>query len=316
MSFGVRRFDRRDVAPIVLILLAAACASSTTDPSFDAAVERPVYPGGGPRVVFDEGHRNRHVPDDTYAPLARLLRADGFVVAELGSRVDRAALEEARVFVVGAASGANESSDAPAFAEDEADAIRDWVAAGGALLLIADHFPFGPAASGLAARFGVEIGQGYTEDPERHDAASRDPSQLVFRREDGLLGEHPVLDGRGPEEAVRTVVTFTGTSLSVPDGAVALLRLSPTAVDRPPSIQVDSSGMSSRVEVSWGPPRPATDRCQALALELGRGRVVVLGDAAMFAAQIDGGRKVGMNHPGADNRQLALNVVRWLARAI
>ena len=43
-------------------------------------------------------------------------------------------------------------------------AIRDWVRAGGALLLIADHAPFGSAAASLASRFGVSMGKGWTFD--------------------------------------------------------------------------------------------------------------------------------------------------------
>jgi hypothetical protein len=38
-------------------------------------------------------------------------------------------------------------------------ALRDWVRGGGALLLIADHAPFGAAAQNLARGFGVEMGK-------------------------------------------------------------------------------------------------------------------------------------------------------------
>jgi hypothetical protein len=50
-------------------------------------------------------------------------------------------------------------------------------------------------------------------------------------------------------------------------------------------------------------------------MSFGKGRVVVLGEAAMLSAQLTGpgGMKFGMNHPGIDNRQLALNIVHWLS---
>jgi hypothetical protein len=45
---------------------------------------------------------------------------------------------------------------------------------------------------------------------------------------------------------------------------------------------------------------------------------VVLGEAACLSAQlVAGGKKpFGMNVPGIDNRQLALNVMHWLSRLL
>jgi hypothetical protein len=50
----------------------------------------------------------------------------------------------------------------------------------------------------------------------------------------------------------------------------------------------------------------------------GKGRVIVLGEAAMLSAQLAGPNKMafGMNRPGIDNRQLALNIVHWLSGAL
>jgi hypothetical protein len=33
----------------------------------------------------------------------------------------------------------------------------------------------------------------------------------------------------------------------------------------------------------------------------------------MLTAQRDGGRRIGMNLPGNDNRQLALNIMHWVS---
>jgi hypothetical protein len=95
------------------------------------------------------------------------------------------------------------------------------VRTGGALLLIADHAPFGSAAHELALRFGVDMGRSYVFDPRHSDG---NPTVLVFSTDNGLLGEHPVLSGRSAAERVQRVVSFTGQSLSVPGGAVALLK--------------------------------------------------------------------------------------------
>jgi hypothetical protein len=51
---------------------------------------------------------------------------------------------------------------------------------------------------------------------------------------------------------------------------------------------------------------------------MGRGRVAVFGEAAMFTAQLAGPERtpVGMNDPAAArNAQLLLNLMRWLAGA-
>src|SRR5262249_29880975 len=62
----------------------------------------------------------------------------------------------------------------------------------------------------------------------------------------------------------------------------------------------------------------AAGRAQGLALPFGKGRVVVMGEAAELSAQIlgRGGPPMGMNAPGIDNRQLALNIMHWLSRLL
>jgi hypothetical protein len=64
----------------------------------------------------------------------------------------------------------------------------------------------------------------------------------------------------------------------------------------------------------------------AIAYTLGRGRVVVNGEAGMLSAQVfkqknqDGTEtfvdKMGMNVPGNDDRQYVLNVLHWLSGAL
>jgi hypothetical protein len=56
-------------------------------------------------------------------------------------------------------------------------------------------------------------------------------------------------------------------------------------------------------------------RPQVIAFSFGQGLVVVMGEAGMLSAQLAGPEKglLGMNQPGMENKQLALNLVRWLA---
>jgi hypothetical protein len=56
-------------------------------------------------------------------------------------------------------------------------------------------------------------------------------------------------------------------------------------------------------------------------MTVGRGRLVVLGEAGMLSAQVirypDGHEmKMGMNVPGTDDQQFALNVMHWLSAAL
>jgi hypothetical protein len=62
-----------------------------------------------------------------------------------------------------------------------------------------------------------------------------------------------------------------------------------------------------------------TGRAQGVAVEIGKGRVVVLGEAAMLSAQVtgaDGRGRMGMNVPGNQDKQFALNVLHWLTRLL
>jgi hypothetical protein len=181
-----------------------------------------------------------------------------------------------------------------AFTEAECDAVRDWVRGGGSLLLITDHAPFGSAAGSLARRFGVDMSQGYTSDPKNSEGGE---TSLVFTRENNLLGVHPITTGRDDSERIKRVQTFTGQSLKGPAGSVAILRLGDTASD----------------EGADGKRVPAAGRAQGVAFVFGEGRVVVMGEAAELSAQLIGSERFGMNVPGLDNRQMALNIMHWLS---
>ena len=280
--------------------------------------------------MFDEAHNNFHTADGRYRPFAELLRNDGYRLAASTRMLSAEALADVDVLVIANAGAREPSPEAPPiFTDAEADALRDWVAAGGALLLVADHSPFGAAAQKLARRFGVEMGEGWVFDAgERPNSAT---TQFVFSRANGRLGDHPITRGREPAEAVGAVRTFTGQSLTVPAGATALMTLSPTAREAPghAALQAAAEAIASG-EGSWeertAPHSTAVGGlAQGLAMPFGEGRVAILAEAAMLSAQVitlptpDGGERViraGMNVPGTDNRQFALNLMRWLAGAL
>jgi hypothetical protein len=291
----------------ILFLHPLIGAQQRSDPDFNTTVAQPAYTKNFPRVLFDEAHNNFHTADGRYKPFGDLITSDGYQVVRNRKPFSKLALNTFKVLVIANALGAEEmdddGADHSAFTDEECDAVRDWVKDGGALLLIADHAPFGGAAENLGKRFEVDMSKGYTLDPA-NSMKGAGPSQLVFSRENKLLLDHAITNGRNEEEKVKTVFTFTGQSLKGPKDSVAFMSLSSTAKD-----VADREGKN---EVS------AAGRAQGIAFKFGKGRVVVMGEAAMLSAQLAGSenRQMGMNVPGSDNRQLALNIMHWLSGAL
>jgi hypothetical protein len=315
-------------ASTVLLLCFHAHAQQIVDPDFKASVAHPAYTSKHPVVMIDEAHANYHTAGGHYKPFADLLISDGYRVVPGTKRFEKGSLKGVQVLVISNALAASATDDAsgPAFTDAECEVVRDWVRGGGSLLLIADHTPFGSAAENLARVFGVEMGKGYVFDFSNSIADG--PTGLVFSRENGLLGSHPLLRGRNPSEEVKRVVAFTGQSLSVPTGATVLMKLSPTAYESSSGKELQAAtGMTAMGKFSPNSEniaahaRAVGGRAQGIAMPFGKGRLVVTGEAAMFSAQIiryqEGDQqrefKMGMNVPGNDDRQFALNVLHWLS---
>jgi len=293
----------------------------TPDLGYDTRVSNPAYGSGGPRVLFDSAHWNLHKPTTTYLPFANLIRSDGYQVEINIRRFSADELRPYRVVVISNALGirgvaaqlANLAGfhravqwDLTAFNPDERSAVREWVHAGGGLLLIADHAPAGSAAAKLAQEFGVTMTNWGVDDEKHCDPDAY--SWLIFSRQNGLLLGHPVTDGRDGTEQVKTVVAFTGQSLVGPPGSAPFMKLADSAREYPYLTSTYNEG------------RTAAGKAQGVALAFGQGRVVVLGEAAMLSAQVfrSGGRelRLGMEYPGCDNRQLGLNIMHWLSGLI
>ena len=288
----------------LLLLAAPAFAQQIADPTFKAVVDRPAYTKNFPRVLFDEAHNNAHTAVGSYKPFADLIADDGYHVVRNHKSLNKETLDTFKVLVIANALGAEdadeEGADKSAFTDEECDIVRDWVRGGGALLLLADQAPFGSAAQDLAKRLDVDMSKGLTRDPANHDKDSDIEQFIVYSRENKLLSEHPITQGRSDAEKVSRVIAFSGQSLKGPDGSVAFLKLADTAVDMIPPHGKEAS---------------AAGRAQGIAFKFGKGRVVVLGEATMLSAQVTGADKQprGMNYPGVDNKQLALNIMHWLS---
>jgi len=288
-----------------LFLFVAARAQQIADPNFDAKVAHPAYPKNGPRVLFDEAHNNFHTAGGRYKPFADLITNDGYQVTPNKEKFSANTLKAFEILVISNALGAERMNMAeaanPAFTADECDAVRDWVKGGGRLLLIADHAPMGSANQIMADRFAVNMSKMFTIDDQNSDKESNNPGFIVYTRESGRLADHAITRGRNDTERVNKIIAFTGQSLKGPPDSVAFMKLADSAVDALPGRNSD--------------PVSAAGRAQGLAMSFGKGRVVVLGEAAMLSAQLAGPNKTpfGMNRPGLDNRQIALNIMHWLS---
>ncbi len=187
------------------------------DPDFDTKVARPAYTKKHPKVLFDEAHRNFHTTDGRYKPFATLITNDGYQVTPNKEKFQKSTLEGYDLLVIANASGSDANlgvaAKESAFTDEECDAVRDWVRAGGSLLLIADHSPYGSAAENLGKRFGVDMSKGYTADPENYDKESNNQGLIIYTRESGRLADHPITRGRNASERINRIIAFTGQSL-------------------------------------------------------------------------------------------------------
>jgi hypothetical protein len=277
------------------------------DPDFNGKVDTPAYKKSGPKVLFDEAHNNFHTATGRYKPFADLITNDGYQIVPNKQSFSAGVLKGYRVLVISNALGALPMNDPnagnPAFTDAESDAVREWVGGGGSLLLIADHAPMGAANQVLGKRFDVDMSKMFTIDAENSDKEAQNPSFIIYTRESGRLADHPVTRGRNASECVNKVIAFTGQSLKGPADSVAFMKLADTAMDAMPGQNTN--------------PVSAAGRAQGIAIKFGKGRVIVLAEAGMLSAQVVGAGaqqlKFGMNRPGIDNRQLALNIMHWLS---
>ena len=263
------------------------------------------------QMLIDGAHYNFHDITGTYEVLAGMLRKSRFNVTGLTDTIRESNLKNIDILII-----SNPSPDRmdslnkraqrdkeptrwskvatqSAFTLSEVSAIKNWVYSGGSLLLIIDHAPYGKSGGLLAEAFGVE-----SRNVSTLDSLSLDPAadtvggarNILFTRIKGLIGNHPIMHG------VDSVTTYTGESLLGPKNSAVLLQLPSTAYDRdwlPESRQYRN--------------RSALGRSQGIVLEFGKGRLVLLGEAAQT-------RPAFLSVSNRGNWPFLLNILRWLAK--
>jgi hypothetical protein len=205
----------------------------------------------------------------------------------------------------------------PAFSTDEVRAVFDYVSAGGSLLFIVDHTaaPEMPMARAL----GTELRHVFTWDAHHYPPGynvvgliGRFASFVHYSREAGTIGDHPIMNGEEHGDRVNAVAAYVGSSIQGPIGSTPLLMLSDSAMDyyRP-----WPDGPEYRL--------PAAGRSQAVAYELGQGRIVIVAEISMLMKDPLGPNDPndpqrlgsGLDYARADNRLFAQNMLKWLLRA-
>ena len=253
-------------------------------------------------MAIDEGHRNFHTKDGRYAPMAKVLEADGCQVVGHRTAFETESLKGVNVLVIAnplPAKGTDEIRSA--FSPAEIELLVKWVREGGALMLIADHRPYGEATADLAKAFGVEMSGGFVVDQD-------EPGPILFSTAESQLADHEITRGREIGQRVDRVVTFTGQALRAAGAFEPLLTFDKETVLFADRASINRNAASKNV-AGWH---------QGMVSEVGRGRIAVFGEAAMFSAQLSvNERPMGMNAPAADqNEQFLLNVLHWLTRKL
>lgn len=314
----MRTLRRLAVLAVVVAAGVAAVrfAAGAPGPEFAGRLEPPMWGQDGPAVLIDASHWNDGTRATRLRGLAGLLTADGYVLLPDGNATRAETLSAARIGVIvnplGVPGVLRVAADRVglgglAFFDDDGLILQElettvqWVENGGSLLVAADESPRARGSQALAARFGVTMRGRPVVDVGHAEPSS--PGWLVFSRENGLVGAHPVVDGIGGLPPVNRVVVFGAQALDVPAGAVALLRLGPSATEVARAGDPPTTGT------------PVEGRAVAVALSRGRGRVVVLGDSHLLTNDpAPGGVATGLEWPSTNNTRFVRAVFAWLAR--
>ncbi len=291
-------------------------ASVPGELAYRGTVQAPAWVSGGPAVLIDNAHWNRATADAGLVAFAGLLEADGYVLLPGANATRAETLVDARVAVVANPRGMSGVArqladrmnlshlalfDDDALMTQEIETTIQWIENGGSVLLAVDEDPLARGSRGLAARLGVGLRGRLVIDTGHSEP--RFPERLVFSRENGLIGAHPIMDGFPDAPPVNRVVTFGGQALEPPAGAATLLALSASATEVARKGDPATSGAS------------VAGLAQAVALERGRGRVVVLGDVALLTmTEVGDGQPTGLAWAGTNNERFVRYVMRWLSR--
>ena len=265
------------------------------DPSFDI--------GLGPAIYVDKGHFNFHTIEGRYGAFANVLRADGYVVKSFDELFSDPTLDSIGCLVI--SNAINEINfndwDPPhlsAFSKSEINAVYKWIINGGRLFLIADHQPFPGAAMELAAKLGIKFNNSFAM---LDNGSDKTPQQYtVFSKEKETLAMHDITVD------IDSIRTFTGQAFQTSENFQPIIIFPKGFKISMPIITWQFDEKTKKFDIQgW---------YQGAVAEIGKGKIAVFGEAAMFTAQTQNDQFVmGLGAPGAEqNQQFLLNVIKWL----
>jgi hypothetical protein len=295
----------------MLTLMWIAAAAPAAGQSTSSPKEWPV-------VLIDAGHNNYGI-DESDQTFDRFLNEHGFVVKKLEGRIGDHVLDGAQIFHTSNALApenvGNWNLPTPsAFRTDEIRILVDWVRNGGSLLLAIEHMPMGGSYKDLAAALGIEVSNGFAVYGSRLYDYSQESvaaaGELLFLRDDGSMADHPVITGDTPYGPIEYLATDTGSAFRLPENSTSLITLGPDVITLEPE--------RSWVFTEDTPQYSVAGWSQAVIMDVGDGRVAVLGDNFLLSAPayleppfIEDDTEA---ERGAHNHKFTLNLYRWLSR--
>jgi hypothetical protein len=272
-----------------------------------------------PVIVSAEGHNNfGDNRDSINAEMEQFLAREGFEFRQYMGEITREALEGVSILHTDNAL-APENQDnwtlptPSAFTSEEIKVIYNWVHDGGSLLMVVEHMPFGGSYKDLARAFNVETNNGFVVDERFLNGYSGEVISIagwfVFSKDNGSLGDHPILTGRQPHERIAFLAADVGSAFRLPNRAVSLLTFGSDAISLEPSVSWKFDPMTPRRSVSgWS---------QGGVMKVGKGRLAVLGDnflnippSQLAPPYLESEKEAVL---GVYNPQFTVNVYRWLS---
>ncbi|MFA7240319.1 MAG: hypothetical protein WC091_09410 [Sulfuricellaceae bacterium] len=287
-------------------------------------VKRATYaPNSGPRILVDDAHNNYSDTENRFKGFVDLMVADGARVTPLSTApITAQTLAGVDTFVtcnpLNQINANNNNWTLPtpsAFTDDEIKAVQDWVKAGGALLLIADHMPFPGGAEKMAYTFGAVLQNAFVFVPNFDYMSTTDMNVLKFKLHpdnvnDSLLHRHWITEGRNKRERIDYVTNFTGHAFRMRPG----VKFSPIMELKYGVNMLWPSDADVMTETT--PSSAGDGLMQGVVLKYGKGRVGIFAEASMFSvayANWNSNYPMGFQNPEAPyNQQFILNLMHWL----
>ena len=302
---------KNSILLFLLLFTITSQAQMLNDTPFNANVVHPKFKKGyGPKILIDAGHHNFVVELGLNKPLFDVASSDGYQIKIDSMQFTKEYLSNYNIVVIWPAmpfkfGSKNQVTDEITFTTDELNALHDWVSNGGSLLMFSEHAPIDKSVTPLFNKFGIQLSTGIVVDSLNSDTPIEMPSWkysfLKFTSKNGLLNtEHPITKGEKKNERISNILTNGGSGLAG-DGYTNILKLSSSAMIK-----------------KWNGTMPSgTPNSQCLAGNVGKGKLVALGDCNGFTAMSlkSGGYKLsaGMQVSGYDWKQFVLNTLHWLS---